>query len=104
MNTDSTLPVLRPFLDERLRLTALPAKQRKKLPALYYLAGKFEPARDYSESEVNDLLDTWSTFHDPAALRRELFNHCLLNRTDNCARYWLEADIPELPEFIAAYL
>lgn len=104
MDTNSALIVLRPFLDEHQRLTALPVKQRKKLPALYYLAGKFKADRNYSEGEVNDILDSWSTFHDPATLRRELFNHHLLNRTSDCARYWLEADIPELPEFIAKYL
>lgn len=53
---DNILPDLKPFLDENLRLTAIPQKQ-KKLSALYYLAGKIEPNRDYTEPEINDILD-----------------------------------------------
>lgn len=37
---ENILPDLKPFLDENLRLTAIPAKNKKKLSALYYLAGK----------------------------------------------------------------
>ena len=54
---DNILPDLKPFLDENLRLTAIPAKNKKKLSALYYLAGKIEPNRDYTEPEINDILD-----------------------------------------------
>ena len=62
---------IRPFLQEDGRLTALPVKRRKQLTALYYLSTKFESGRTYTEGEVNDLLDDWTTFHDPATLRRE---------------------------------
>lgn len=51
------MPDLKPFLDENLRLTAIPAKNKKKLSALYYLAEKIEPYRDYTEPEINDILD-----------------------------------------------
>ena len=51
---DNILPDLKPFLDENLRLTAIPAKNKKKLSAL---AGKIEPNRDYTEPEINDILD-----------------------------------------------
>ena len=54
---DNILPDLKPFLDENLRLTAIPAKNKKKLSTLYYLAGKIEPYRDYTEPEINDILD-----------------------------------------------
>ena len=72
---------LLPFLNERGQLTALPAKHKKKLMALWYLAGKLEAGRQYTEPEINDLLDGWTTFHDPATLRRELYNKHLLSRT-----------------------
>ena len=54
---DEMLRELQPFLDEAGRLTALPAKHRKALAALWYLAGKIEPDRQYAEPEINDLLD-----------------------------------------------
>ena len=99
-----TYPELRPFLNDEGRLTALPAKKRKKLPALYFLSEKFEEYRDYTESEVNDILDSATAFHDPATLRRELYDHHLLDRSPDCRVYKKAADIPALAEFIARYI
>ena len=62
-----------------------------------------EPRR-YSEAELNDLLDAWSTFHDPATLRRELYNKKLVERTDKGAEYWRCESIPALDEFTAKYI
>lgn len=94
---------LLPFLNERSQLTALPAKHKKKLMALWYLAGKLEAGRQYTEPEINDLLDGWTTFHDPATLRRELYNKHLLSRTEDCRWYWKETTAP-LAAFIAEYI
>ena len=94
---------IRPFLDEAGRLTALPAKYKKKLPALWYLAGKIEAGRQYTEQEINALLDEWTCFHDPASLRRELYNKHLLDRTADGSRYWRAEALPELEAFIEAY-
>ena len=104
MEHDGVPRELRPFLNDRGQLTALPAKHRKKLLAIYYLAGRFAPGRSYTEAEVNDLLDDWTAFHDPATLRRELFNHFLLNRTPDGSRYWAAEAQPPLEEFIARYI
>lgn len=91
---------LNPFLDDRGRLISLPAKHKKKLAALWYLAGKIEAGRQYTEPKINDLLDEWTLFHDLATLRRELYNKRLLNRTADCRQYWKAESIPELAEFI----
>lgn len=101
---DTELSMIAPFLDGQRRLTALPAKNKKKLVALWYLAQKIEPERVYAESEINDILDEWTTFHDPATLRRELYNKHLLDRTADCKSYWKEEDIPAVADFIARYL
>ncbi len=101
---DNILPDLKPFLDENLRLTAIPAKNKKKLSALYYLAGKIEPNRDYTEPEINDILDDWTCFHDPATLRRELFNKGLVDRTPDCSRYRKAEAILPFAEFIAKFI
>ncbi len=101
---DLTAAGLGPFLDGRGALTTLPAKHRKKLAALWYLAGKAELGRTYTEGEINDLLDHWTAFHDPAALRRELYNKRLLDRTADGSRYWRAAELPPLEEFIARNL
>lgn len=94
------LSELRPFLDEQGRLTAIPAKHQKKLLALWYLAGKINAGRQYTEPEINDLLDEWALPRDHTSLRRELYNRRLLNRTADCSRYWRAESIPPLAEFI----
>ena len=79
---------LRPFLDEQGRLTAFPAKRKKKLMALEYLASKLTAGETYTEDSLGDLLDRWHTFHDPATLRRELYNNRHLDRTKDGRQYW----------------
>ena len=95
---------LLPFLDKNGRLISLPAKHKKKLLALWYLSGKVEAGREYSEPEINDLLDEWTLFRDPATLRRELYNKRLLDRTTDCRRYWKAEDIPALEASIQKYV
>lgn len=97
---EQELSALRPFLDADGRLTALPAKERKKRMALWYLAGKLEDGRLYSEPEINALLDEWTLFHDPAALRREMYNKRLVDRTADGGRYWKGKSIPPLAAFM----
>lgn len=96
-------PELRSFFNEKEQIIAMPAKRKKLLLAVYYLSDKIESGRDYMESEINDLLDEWTTFHDPAILRRELYNTCLLERTTDCRRYWKAENIPPLAEYMAKY-
>ncbi len=61
--------VLRTFLKHG-RLTQLPAQLKKRLIILETIAQEFEPARAYTEHEVNQIL---LEFHeDVALLRREL--------------------------------
>ena len=95
---------LAPFLTQDGRLTALPAKHKKKLTALWYLAGKLDAGRQYTEPEINDLLDAWTLFHDPATLRRELYNKRLLHRAADCTCYWRAEALPALETFIQSHI
>lgn len=81
---------LKNFLDAEGRLVQFPARRKMKLEALAYLAEKFEKDRKYTEKEVNELLLEWHTFHDPATLRREMYNARLLGRDAGGALYWRE--------------
>lgn len=85
---------IRQFIDNGGRLTAFPAKRKKKIYALFYLAEKFEPARDYTEQEINDLLLSWHTFADPATLRRELYDYGFLDRSRDGKVYRLAEKRP----------
>lgn len=76
--------VLRAFLDDDGRLTAMPAKHRKRLVVLDHIARVFTPGEKYSESEVNVLL---RAFHDDyAMLRRYLVDDGFMDRENGV--YW----------------
>ena len=96
---DTDLSALAPFPDHCGRLTALPTKNKKKLMALWHLSLKFEAGRKYTEAEINDLPDEHTTFLDPAALRRELYNKHLLDRTADCRFIGKNREKPPLKIF-----
>lgn len=82
--------LIAPFLDENGKLKSYPTKQKKKLVALEYLATKLEADRIYTEKEINQIINSWCIFQDPATLRREMYNNHLLDRTKDCSQYWAE--------------
>ena len=104
MGMDSVMQELKSFMNEDGQLVMLPGKHKKKLIAYYYLAGKIEIGKQYSEPDINDILNQWAVFHDPAILRRELYNKHLLNRTEDGKYYWKEEELPLLEDFIAKYI
>lgn len=78
------------YLNEEGRFTQFPGKRQKAKQAeiLEILAGKFEQGRKYTETEVNDILNQYHTFNDPATLRRLMFGKGLLGRTLDGREYW----------------
>jgi hypothetical protein len=76
--------VLRAFLDADGRLTAMPAKHRKRLVVLDHVARVFVPGERYPEAEVNVLLRAFSD--DYVMLRRYLVDEGFLDRADGV--YW----------------
>lgn len=87
-------PRLRPFLDEEGRLKAVPSKRKVRMLALRLLAARFEQGREYTESDVNGIINQATLFSDAATLRRELFNNHFLGRTLDGRAYWLEETQP----------
>lgn len=83
---------LRGYLDQDLKLKTWPSRKHrgKQLSVLKYLASKFEAGRNYSEKEVNQILNQNHTFGDPAMLRRELYVAGFLDRTLDGSRYWVQ--------------
>ena len=78
------------FLDEAGRIKSWPAKHTLKDAVLGHLATKFEMDRDYTEKEINAIIEQWHTFGDYFLLRRGLVDHHFLSRTRDGARYWRE--------------
>jgi len=86
---DITNEIVLRFLDgEQIR--QLPTKETHKLYVLKYLASKFEIGREYTEGQVNVIIDQWHTFGDYFVLRRELIESRLLKRLPNGSKYWRE--------------
>lgn len=102
MNTK--LRELKPFINEEGQLTSYPAKYKKKLMALWYLADKIDMDREYSEPEINSLINSLHTFGDQATLRRELINKRLLFRSTDCSRYWAEENDDTFEAFMQRFI
>lgn len=85
------LQELKGYLDESGKFNQFPGKKQKSKQALIleYLATKFEKGKDYTEMEVNEILNKYHTFNDPASLRRLMFGKGLLGRTIDGRKYWL---------------
>jgi hypothetical protein len=66
------------------RLKQLPAKRKKRLVVLRWLADHFRPAERYPESTVNEILRRYH--EDVASLRRSLVDEELLQR--HAGLYW----------------
>ena len=96
MKNPFCLNELRNFLDGEGRLKSYPAKYKLKIISLFYLASKFEPGKNYTEKEVNQILKGWHTFEDWAMLRRDLFDKRFLGRKADGSSYWLEDNPPTL--------
>ncbi|MBR0138717.1 MAG: DUF2087 domain-containing protein [Firmicutes bacterium] len=90
-------------LVEKGRLVRLPSKRRKKIEALVWLSEHIPSGRRYTEAEFSALLDELHSFGDPAALRRELYDHYLISRSPDGREYWLDPDRPSLAELLKKY-
>ncbi|WP_257451549.1 DUF2087 domain-containing protein [Archangium lipolyticum] len=78
------------YLDKEGRLKVWPSRRTDQLEALRYLAARL-PGTEWSESELNDLLNDLHTFGDWALLRRDLYDARILDRSSDGRRYWKRA-------------
>lgn len=74
---DARAKTLRHFFKDG-RLTTIPANRKQRVHVLQYLLEQFDPARSYSEKEVNVILGGYN--EDFATLRRELVDYGYLTR------------------------
>lgn len=95
--------ILKNFLDESGRLIAYPSKRKMKLYALLYIAEKIPKGETYTEKEINEILNKWHTFNDPATIRRELYTHRFLNRNVDGSGYYMEQCQPTIEELEKKY-
>jgi hypothetical protein len=84
--SDNARKALQQF-DARGRLLRWPVKYSVQRLAMWVLWTLFEAKRTYTEREVNAILKQANAFDDHVTLRRELINHRLLARKDDCSEY-----------------
>ena len=77
------------------RLARWPLKLSQQRLAMWVLWTRFDARRVYTEAEVNGVLKAWHTYGDHATLRRELINHQLMTRKDDCSEY---RKLPQWPD------
>jgi hypothetical protein len=70
--------VLRNYLPPDGRLKDFPASRKKRRVILVWLARMFDEGRDYSEAEVNAVIER--RHHDRETFRRELVGYKMLAR------------------------
>ncbi len=90
--------LLKGFLDGEGKLRQFPSKMKAKVPAMYYIASKFEMGKQYSEPEVNSLINSACAFRDPATIRRDMVDNKFLDRSADCRAYKLAGSLPKYPE------
>ena len=74
---------------EPLKQKVFSKKEKKKIVILRKVAQQFEAGKQYTEPEVNDILqDIW---HDYATMRRYLIEYGYLDRSKDCKSYWKKA-------------
>ena len=71
------------FLNKRRQVAIWPAKDPMRILVLEYLIETFDLDMQYSERQVNDILNLWHTFADWALLRRDFFDRGYFDRELN---------------------
>jgi DNA-binding CsgD family transcriptional regulator len=72
--------------DETPRLLRFPRKEKEKLVVLKRIAETFDPAKQYTEKEVNLLIEP--IYDDYVTIRRYLVDYRFLDREPDGSRYW----------------
>jgi predicted transcriptional regulator len=81
--------VLSNFMDGE-RLKDIPVARKKRWAILKWLAGRFDPAAEYSENQLNEIIKRhhWDT----ATLRREMIGYRMLSRSKGIYRRMAESE------------
>ena len=76
------------LINEFDKIIRWPKKQSDKTIIIQYLSSKFECDKQYSEKDVNIIINRYHSFNDIPLLRRELISRRYLARKDDGSKYW----------------
>lgn len=74
--------------DHGLRLNMFPSKEKRKIAVLRKIVTQFEPSKEYSEQEMNEILR--QIYDDVSTIRRYLIEYGFFERTKDGSRYWIK--------------
>ncbi len=91
MELQEMTEALKGYIDAQGKFDRYPGKRQKikQNYMLQLLASHFTPGRVYTEMEVNQILNAYHSFNDPASLRRFMCGSGLLTRTLDGREYRL---------------
>lgn len=72
------------------QLKSFPKKQKKKLALLQHISEMFDPAKRYSEREVNSILK--NVYEDYVTIRRYMIDYGFLDRKNDGTEYWVMSE------------
>jgi len=76
------------FINELDQIIHWPKKPIEKQNVMEWLSKRFEFDKEYSETEINIVIDEFHCFNDIALLRRELISRKFLDRENDGSKYW----------------
>ncbi len=76
------------YYDPNGRLVQFPSKKPLREMALAKIAQGFDEGRNYTEKEVNAIIQSQIVFSDVELVRRELFQTGWLDRLRDGSQYW----------------
>ena len=76
------------LIDKSNQIIRWPKKPSDKKEVIKWLSNKFEFEREYSEKEINIIIENNHCFQDTPLLRRELVSQKFLDRKSNGSLYW----------------
>ncbi len=76
------------LINEFDKIIRWPKKQFDKTYIIEFLSSKFECDIQYSEKNVNVIINRYHSFNDVPLLRRELISRQYLARKDDGSKYW----------------
>jgi hypothetical protein len=77
------------LMDENGKIMRWPKKKTEKMEVLKYIKSKLKADTEYSEKEINEIINQWHSFGDHALIRREMYDNFLLERTPDGRKYWI---------------
>ena len=76
------------LVNESNQIIRWPKKTSDKKEVIKWLSSKFEFETQYSEKEINMIIESNHSFQDIPLLRRELVSQKFLNRKNDGSLYW----------------